>query len=832
MNTKTRLLILALTAVIINISKVEAQKANYTTRQGMTIGFGVGGAYQQSDIANSIGVGYDFTLGSQLYKREGAFLSADWKFRFLAGENAAYDHRINTDSSYSNLNYRFFNYDLELGLSLNRLRERTRIVVTGFAGAGITHGRSFTDLLDENFAPYDFRSIDPNQDQKQIYADLMALSDNDFETRVNNKAALLPTVGIFIGYQFSPSFSMGIEHKTNFSLSEQNGLTGINIDNKILDGSGMDKNHYTTLGFKWNLGRRSYSSNYIPRESPITYTPEVIQPSNANPTVSNPVVSVSETPPTVKIIDPATNPYKSSSNFISIKARVQNAEGYNQIVFYQDGLEKTNFTYNSYTNIFAIGVNLHSGDNSFRIVATNSAGTAQDRLIVIHEKTNALIYPPEVNFTSPAEQVHHSNTDRMDILAQAKFVSNKEELMLILNGRNIPFDFQPGTGIVRALINLNEGSNSLEITASNRTGTSKDRMEIIFSRPVQEFIPPPSVRIINPPTSIIVSENVFPFRAQTSNIHSRNEITILINGIRYDNFNFSNTGELSLNLSLKEGLNNIEIIGRNESGQRSANTTITYNIPVRINPPSIHIQTPSNNPYSTSESSIDIKVFISNVKGRENISLQINNAFTNNFNFNSNSGELTIGFDLRQGQNIVKISAENEAGKDFKSLSIIREIRQCPLPEISLPDFGREMPTTENKNYNFRAEIKNISNKNQLKLLVNRIEVPFSFNGFTLNYMASLQKGINSFELTARNECGSDSKSVSVSLEEPCQAPVIGFSLIPANRADANHDLRGSITNVTSKSNISVTVNGRAEQGFQFNPGTGQLSGSFKFSSG
>ena len=187
-----------ITLVILSTEISEAQKAIYTTNGGMTIGFGIGGAYQKSDIANSIGGGFDFWLGHHIAKRENAFFGYDWRFRFLAGENMAHDHRINNDGTYSNINYKFFNYDLELGLTLNRLRERTRIVLSGFAGGGITHGRTFTDLYDQSGTLYDYSVIDPNQIRAQVNADLLELSDGEYETKLANKAAILPTVGLFL----------------------------------------------------------------------------------------------------------------------------------------------------------------------------------------------------------------------------------------------------------------------------------------------------------------------------------------------------------------------------------------------------------------------------------------------------------------------------------------------------------------------------------------------------------------------------------------------------------------------------------------------------------
>ena len=837
---KTTLHLLTLAMVIFSFNQAEAQKANYTTRGGITLGFGMGGAYQQSDIANSRGIGYDFTFGSQLYKREGAFFSADWKFRFLAGENKAHDHRINLDNTYTNIDYKFFNYDLELGLSLNRLRERTRIVITGFAGAGITHGRTFADLYDENSSLYDYSIIDQNQNQELIYDDLLSMTDNDYETRLENKAAVLPTAGIYIGYQFSPSFSLGIEHKTNFSLTEQNSFTGFNMDNRILTASNIDKNHYTTLGFKWKLGRKPASSHSSYTESYVPNSPVIIQPSNTttNTTTTTTLTTVSENLPTVKIIDPESNPYHTSSNFISIKADIRHANAYDAIVFYQDGIPKNNFTYNNYTHVFTANVNLREGANYFRIKATNTAGSAEDRLKVIMEKgvTMTATSPPRAEFTSPSGSRFNSDRARIDISAHVQNVSNKGNIQLSLNGRSSVFNYHSGSGTVDAVISLEEGTNTLLISVSNLAGTASDQLSILYNKAVQ-LAPPPVVNFINPETPISVQNKSFLVRAHTRNLRTRNDITLIINGIRTENFNFSPTGEVNTNLNLLDGVNTIEIIGRNESGQSSDRTTIQYNKVIRMNPPLINIIIPRTNPYHTNESLGEVRATISNIKTKENITIRINNVNSGNFSFNSSTQELVARYGLREGQNSIKITAQNEAGRDVKSQTIIKELKPCPSPEIRLSESGRDMVSTEIQSYTFRAEVFNIAKKSQLRLSLNGLQLPFNYTRRTLSYTASLISGVNSFILTAKNDCGEVREIVRVNYNPksdppPCHPPTVNFNLEEVNHENISHQLRGNVQNIKNKSDIMLLVNGRADHGFQFVPTTGSISAKYKFKPG
>ena len=847
MKTPIRTLGLFILSILV-INNSLAQKASFTTNGGMTIGFGAGKAYQKSDLANSNGLGFDFILGSQLYKKENAFVSVDWKFRFLAGENKAYDHRINLDNTFSNIRYSFFSYDLELGLTLNRLRERTRIVLTGFAGAGITHGRTFTDLYDTGSNLYDYSSIDPNRDSKLVYNDLVTLSDGNFETRLLNKAAILPTAGFFVGYQLSRSFSVGIEFKTNFYLSEQNSLAGINLDNRVIAGSALDRNNYITLGFRWNLrGGSSYNNaenNYSPDVTTNYPNNNVNTRPNPNTTrTDHTVVPVSLPRPTVNITDPYTDSYHAATYTHTIRATVNNVSGPYNISFYQNGILNNIFTYNVTTKIFTANVTLRNGENSFRIKATNQTATAEDMVIITLDNPREAVKPaPEVGFTSPSGNQITSSSDRIDVTASVKNISSKQDIQLTLNGSNTPFEYNPVSGLVMTNVMLTNGDNNLLITGFNKSGSAQDQLTVYFNNP--ERIAIPTVRFINPAIPVSVNNNRFPLSAETQNVRGRNDVTVKLNGASIGNFSFRANGAVSVSLLLSEGVNTIEITAKNEAGFASERTSITYHEPVyhepvvvRSSPPVINIISPVTNPLRTYERSEDLRATVLNVNTKENITLNINGLNTRDFNFNNSTKVLTTRVALRDGENVLTINAQNESGSDVKDQVFIKETRPCPLPEIRLIDPGQGETNTNQQIYAVRAEVRHIANSNQLKLTLNGKIVPFNFINNIVSSSVPLISGLNTLSLNAKNECGVDHAIARISyspsvVTEPCTPPKVSFTVNEVNRADATHELSGSISGVKNKTDISLTVNGRANNGFQFVPATGNLSAKFKLTPG
>lgn len=778
MKTITYLLTVLFTAFFI-IQPSNAQKATYTTRGGISLGFGIGGTYQQSDIANSRGTGFDATFGTSLYKREGAFFAVDWKFRFLAGENKAYDYRINPDGSFSNVDYKFNNYDLELGLVLNRLRERTRIVVGGFAGAGITHGRTWTDLYDESNTLYDYSTIDPNRSRKDVYNDLVELSDGDFETRVTNKAAFLPTAGLFIGYQFSPSFSLGIEHKTTFSLSENSGSTGINMDNRVRGGSTLDMNHYTSLGFTWKLGRISGGGGRTERmlmpETPDMLTNPV---SPVNPEISEevekPSISESSAAPVVEITYPGSDPYISSSRFMRVIAEIQNAGSYENIFFYQEGMHNDNFSFNNYSHSFSARVELEEGENHFRILARNASGSAEDQVVIILDYTAAVSNPVVVT-PEPAETAREPEV--------------------------------------------------------NYAPTSK--------------APPPFVRFTHPSAPATVPDNTFLLRAQTRNVRSKDDVTLIINGTHISNFTFSPAGEVSAEVNLSDGVNTFDIIGRNESGIHSDRTSLEYYRTAQAGIPEEHTPVPETSPcqapvvnlsvpksVSTENRSYVFSARVDHVNSSKQVKLTLNGK---EVPFSLNGKTVRYTANLNPGMNGFVITATNDCGSESRGVNVnLAEAgaKPCRTPELDvrMSEVNRVAATWE-----LSGTIRHIDSRENITLRVNGdLSQDFQYTQSTGKITARFrfQPGTNTIAIYAGTECGYDSENLSVDVDEPCKTPEVKVNINEVNRGSITHELRGTIHNIESRGDITMRVNGNVSNDFQFTPSTGVITARFSFDPG
>jgi hypothetical protein len=112
----------------------------------------------------------------------------------------------------------------ELVLTANRLRERTGVVLQGFGGIGFDLTPSYYDQLDWDGSIYDYTGFDDTDRSKwATQRDIRSIRDRNYETdvelysNVGTLALIQPALGGAIGYQVTPHFALGVEHKVKLA---------------------------------------------------------------------------------------------------------------------------------------------------------------------------------------------------------------------------------------------------------------------------------------------------------------------------------------------------------------------------------------------------------------------------------------------------------------------------------------------------------------------------------------------------------------------------------------------------------------------------------------
>jgi hypothetical protein len=127
------------------------------------------------------------------------------------------------------------------------------------------------------------------------------------------------------------------------------------------------------------------------------------------------------------------------------------------------------------------------------------------------------------------------------------------------------------------------------------------------------------------------------------------------------------------------------------------------------------------------------------------------------------------------------------------------------------------------------ATVTNVPNNGGLVLKLNGLVVSgYSYNGSQLSYNAVLVQGNNTFEVSASNADGSDSKNVIVNYKpKPVSIPPVVSLINPSSQLNATDNLlynfKLSVLNVASSSDIEVLFNGTPQTNFTFNVTTKEL---------
>ncbi|MCT4582247.1 MAG: hypothetical protein N4A35_12615, partial [Flavobacteriales bacterium] len=743
MKTKHYFLTLLLTA---SFSALFGQRnrVDYDRDTKWNFGLNAGGTWQEKelDFVNYPGFSGGLTLGRSIYEKEGRLLSFDLRGRLLAGQTSGWSTVPSYDSTlfsnhpdgvgYKNYRFEYGEGSLELVVNAHRLRERTGILLYGFGGVGLV-SHSIKHNYKDGADWYDYSLVDSTANKdlvafnlKSFFNDKKWETDNAFFS--GNQTLVMPSLGLGLGYQVTPQFSLGVEHKVTFGLND-------NLDGYI-DGKN-DRYHYTNFNLRWNLFRGNGTGNgsYIPEERPLPN-----QGGNPNPSSNGNVDDYSTNPstdvpqgnkPLVNITRPASNGGSVYTMNYNVKAKVYYVDGRNDIVFKHNGVIVNSFNYSPSSKVLEVNVILTPGANTFVVTGTNAYGSDTDTKTINYNK---ICNKPTITYTQPLNNGKVISVASTTIKAKILNVSNRNMLVFKHNGvMNNNFTFNTSTKAFVATVNCVEGSNVFEIEARNECGEKSNSRTIVFNEPIKNT-PPPIVTITNPNTSpYTTTASSYNLGATVLYVDGASQIQFKLNGVATNAFSYNvNTKVLNASINLQNGNNVVEIKATNPYGMDTKTTVIVRKQLEQTPPPVVTISYPATSPYSVSVNNSVVNGMVYNVNSSSQIQVTVNGMLLNNFVYNTSTKKISFTANLNLGSNVVSITATNIAGVDTKSTTIVYKKPVAMLPPVVSFINPMVSPyTVSMSNFTVKAKVLNVTSANQITVTHNGTVIPASFNNST-----------------------------------------------------------------------------------------------------
>ncbi len=951
----------------------------------LTLGLDVGLSYQSSDVKSAFGgYGLGLTLEKNLKHTEGSALDFGVRGRLMYARssgysltasnaidsNAAVNGVNNAAANYKSVGSFFPNYrtnQAELGiegvLTLNRLREKTGVYATLFGGFGMDYYDVKVDQLDASGKKYNYSTLKPT-----TIADVKSFLDGTFETKADGfteggKLEFLPNFGIELGYHFSPRFMVVFGHKV--TIAKDDLLDGQRWLEKTTLSARPDFHQYTNLQFKWIIGERKNQhldgdppkiTFLQPRLSPyntydateriraevlgatfqedITLTVNGLQtnfifknneltadvflnkgqneivvkaenqfgsnnkkqiikvldkqrvpdaplpgsPTNNNGTNNNtPNNNNTNTPtaqsPRVKFMTPSAAYIETSQDRQAIRVQVSNIGSGQDITMNVNGRNVTDFRFSGGELMYDVPLN--EGNNSISVSATNMSGSSTDAVTVNYRRPVQPVNAPVVRINStgtPTENAYGGCQTTLD--ARVDNVIGQRDITLTLNGRaTTDFNYNATSHILRANISLASGSNQVVITARNTDGQGSDRADINCS---QRQRITPIVRITQPSNNSNTDQNVADVRATTTNIDTKNQIEVYVNGYQTSDFNFSTYDKsVTLRMNLNEGDNTVRIRVTNNDGSNEDIVHTTYRSRAVSNPPRVTIVSPINGATSRAQT-VDLQANATGITDRSQIQMTLNYKTVQAFNFDANTGVIAARMNLDAGTNTIKVIVSNPSGSDAATTSVNYNAATIPPTTTPTPTSTVRPPrvtitrpadgaTVTTPSVLLEGQVENASSaRGEVKVIVNGAETAGTVSLMrVLRQMVTLKEGVNSITVRAVTKDGTDEKTIQVTYNKPIATdgntglplpsrttpPTKGKNPIPATEIETvkptitNFNVTQPVTDpfdpkplvsvVTAtitkvpKAYIQFTINGEEIKTFDFDATTGQLRYSF-----
>jgi hypothetical protein len=783
-----------------------AQKLDYDRDSKWFFGINAGGTWHTTDVKNKTHLGWGLILGRSFNYNYGKKVSFDLRLRYLGGNwyGQDYDTTNVTGNSlyypdgevaqrYDTLGYTINNFNneahelgLEFVLHINSLREKTGWDPYIFGGAGIAWNQSQGDLYSQDILDTLNNSYYQYAANGISKAELNQLSDDIYDTPLDGHIdgytiSFVPNVGIGLAYQVGPKFSIGLEHRTMFYLKNTfDGYAG----NSTKWGMENDLYHYSGLLMKFNIGKKKTGTDVTPND--VTET-DCLEPK-------------------INLRKPSQRTSTVEATDYTFEAIIKNIAGRNNIQFSVNGSMSTNFTYDVSSGKFESKILLQPGANQIVLKASNACGTDEEKVTINYVDC----VKPVVNFTNPAS--NSISVDQASFVVNA-IVTNADNIEYQVNGMNSS-NYVYSSNNFSSTITLREGENTIRIIARNACGSDQKVVKVNFTNCATPF-----VRLTSGTGTITVSEPVYSFRAEVGNVQSKQNIQFLVNGVN-KSFTYNlQTKAFQSSVALNPGANTLQIAASNDCGNDTEVLTVEYAPCVQ---PVVSFTQPAGSNITVNTSTQVVKALIQGVSSSSQVQMKVNGIARMGGTYNATTKVFEQTVSLREGENTVEIKATNACGSDTKTTKITK--RPCVGPQLIMVQPSTQVSSVESNAFTLKTMVSNVSSASQIKLFLNGVSIlggTYSTGTNIFQKSLTLRQGSNTIKVVATNDCSSEELIYTITYT-PCVAPNVTMTspASPTIVANTSMVVQARVTNVSSASQIQLTLNGLTITGGTYNAAT------------
>jgi hypothetical protein len=510
--------------------------------------------------------------------------------------------------------------------------------------------------------------------------------------------------------------------------------------------------------------------------------------------------------PTATFTNPNGGNITVKTNDFAFSAVIHGTVHANGIKLMMNGMALNGATYNQANGLIQRAITLVPGVNTIQLTVTNDCGTNTYTATINYDNC----VPVSLQLLNPSASGTTTNSANYTMSAALTGSLTNVQMKVFQNGLQIPNVVVQANGQIQIPTTLTAGINTFNLEVSNGCGNDVELTTINYQNCTA-----PTISVQSPlqNQSLTATANAIRLKSTISNVATKQNIKVIVNGIEQSNFTFNaTTGALELGLNPVNGANSITITATNNCGSDVETIQFNYINCTGITP-NVTVLSAGGTVNSSIYNLIASTLSSTSVGSTSTTNNPSNQTITVTQNgspiaFNQAAGIINAVTTLIPGMNTFVVTVTSvSCGSDSKTITV--NYNNCIAPQITLIQPTTTGGTTNIGTLAFKASATNIAQSQNIQLVKNGQQIPFTFANGIIDANITLTNGINTITLSVSNACGNDAETFTVNYVQ-CIPPTIQLNSSIASGTtvtNANYPFSASVLGATSL-NMSLKLNG------------------------